>query len=958
MAKTPRKITDPAEARRAYERARQSVVARVKDPQARQRALMKFDSDPRTQAIRKVAGMPTVTTRQQEVRNQAGKPEWQKRTEEIKRLAEFADTARRRETAKVESARLTIERQKARNKNSIVPESVRDVGAGMLAGVNNAMLGLPARAAATITGTDNALMQEYVEQQGQRAPVTNFLTTLAASIPTGGALVKGGAALGTRLAASGSRPVSATGRVLQRGQQAMTLQRGQNVKNAGRLAAGGAAFGAADAAVRDRSVTQGAVEGAAGSVALGAGFKATGWLGTKAADALRVSGAESLLRRFTKTTGEELQRRLDEFRKQGKAEPTLYELLDLEDRQALSDALTKTKTGTQERGARMARERVEAVPREIAQTVREATRGQRKANIRNLADAQAEARGADAPTMPEARLAVGASTNPTRLAQLRREEAATIMRPFDEERGADNVSSLIPTEMRALDADKPGEITEVEIDPEMGAMIRSAAGLARIRDPEQGLTVREITGMISKLKEIATGGSDPIQRGNAQRAVDHLEDTLSLNVPGVRVALDKMNDAWAARSRQLEGMRETRPQAAVDPSTSQRLRRSENVFETPEGTTGRQAGQRTTLLDDLGRRPDAALGTVRDLAGDETLGRQLTQNLGRPVTNEITQTASAQVESVRRLATAVRDPKYDAGDLESGDLALLASALNPASMAYTKARGITVALQKLVEAIPESNRRAVIVDMLFSRDPAMTQRAINALRGRGRTGMDALRDIAAVMGGAALGTDASADSAPVPSEIEEIPEDAAVEGTDLSQLSDEELMQMYEGEDTDLSQLSDEELMQMYQGGENQEASPYASDLEALYSQEDPALVDLIERVSRQESGGKQFDRSGRPVTSKAGAIGVMQVMPATGPEAARYAGVPWDADAYRNDEAYNKLIGTAYLSEMLRRYDGDVELALVAYNAGPKRADDYAQGRINFSALPEETQKYVRSIM
>jgi soluble lytic murein transglycosylase-like protein len=195
-----------------------------------------------------------------------------------------------------------------------------------------------------------------------------------------------------------------------------------------------------------------------------------------------------------------------------------------------------------------------------------------------------------------------------------------------------------------------------------------------------------------------------------------------------------------------------------------------------------------------------------------------------------------------------------------------------------------------------------------------------------------------------------------------LPVEAAMETpdeTDLSQLSDEELMEMYEsGGETDLSQLSDEELMEMYEGGEGQEASPYAADVEALYANEDPALIDLIERVSKQESGGKQFDRSGNPVTSKAGAIGVMQVMPTTGPEAAKLAGVPWDRNAYRNDEAYNKLIGTAYLSEMLRRYDGDVELALVAYNAGPARADAYSKGRVKFTSLPAETQEYVRRIM
>lgn len=72
-------------------------------------------------------------------------------------------------------------------------------------------------------------------------------------------------------------------------------------------------------------------------------------------------------------------------------------------------------------------------------------------------------------------------------------------------------------------------------------------------------------------------------------------------------------------------------------------------------------------------------------------------------------------------------------------------------------------------------------------------------------------------------------------------------------------------------------------------------------------------------------------------------------------AGVPWDEEAYRNDPAYNRLLGIAYLTEMLRRYDGDAELALIAYNAGPRRADEYAAGR---GELPDETKNYVARIL
>lgn len=67
-------------------------------------------------------------------------------------------------------------------------------------------------------------------------------------------------------------------------------------------------------------------------------------------------------------------------------------------------------------------------------------------------------------------------------------------------------------------------------------------------------------------------------------------------------------------------------------------------------------------------------------------------------------------------------------------------------------------------------------------------------------------------------------------------------------------------------------------------------------------------------------------VVSRAGAIGEMQLMPAT----ARRLGVdPWDT-------AQNLHGGAAYLGGLLRRYDGDLVRALAAYNAGPGAVDRY----------------------
>jgi soluble lytic murein transglycosylase-like protein len=121
--------------------------------------------------------------------------------------------------------------------------------------------------------------------------------------------------------------------------------------------------------------------------------------------------------------------------------------------------------------------------------------------------------------------------------------------------------------------------------------------------------------------------------------------------------------------------------------------------------------------------------------------------------------------------------------------------------------------------------------------------------------------------------------------------------------------------------------------------APTAGTGAALREAADGAALsrDLVEAVAWQES------RMRGGVVSAAGAIGEMQLMPAT----ARALGVdPWDTrDNFRG--------GAIYLGGLVHRYDGDLIRALAAYNAGPGAVDRYG-------GVPpyRETRAYVAAIM
>jgi len=118
---------------------------------------------------------------------------------------------------------------------------------------------------------------------------------------------------------------------------------------------------------------------------------------------------------------------------------------------------------------------------------------------------------------------------------------------------------------------------------------------------------------------------------------------------------------------------------------------------------------------------------------------------------------------------------------------------------------------------------------------------------------------------------------------------------------------------------------------------------------------DLVDRLRAQimqkESGGRRYDKDGNLLTSSKGALGEMQVMPAT----ARDPGFGIKP-ARDNSPDELRRVGDEYAGILLNRYQ-DPRLAMIAYNMGPGATDKWLAAGADPRKLPKETQGYIRGV-
>lgn len=156
------------------------------------------------------------------------------------------------------------------------------------------------------------------------------------------------------------------------------------------------------------------------------------------------------------------------------------------------------------------------------------------------------------------------------------------------------------------------------------------------------------------------------------------------------------------------------------------------------------------------------------------------------------------------------------------------------------------------------------------------------------------------------------------------------------------------------------------QAGDRQDATVWQaafptpfSELIALHADEASVAPDLLQGLVREESA---FDPAAR---SRCGALGLMQLMPVTARGMAIEGGTALEKLSDLLDPQRNVQLGSRYLGQLLRRFDGNRAAAAAAYNGGPTRVAGWLKqagaGQLEewVEEIPlDETRNYVKDVL
>ena len=470
------------------------------------------------------------------------------------------------------------------------------------------------------------------------------------------------------------------------------------------------------------------------------------------------------------------------------------------------------------------------------------------------------------------------------------------------------------TGLKVPEAQRRSILSATRGDPALEAPFRKALGS---NSSPATATVGELDALRQRLRSLAKTEKN----GNQARIYADAHKSVRKLIEDAHPQYKPAMDVYAANSKMLKGFKTAAAGKRLSDVDKPDIMDDIN---SREGRVGMMLGELYRQRKAVGDSPSSAVRAAEEYAARGKLTRpadiadpeaiqpgSVTENMSGTSAEDLAKASEAQLRVLDRMAKAggINVTKEDKALDVPSMLSYSAALATGPTFATTKASFFNHLLHGFPTRINDKVAKNM-TEMLFSGDEEMTRQAMQALRKIGITDQVLRSWIVPVTSGAA-----AASGGPVPN-----PGSGVGDPNATPTMIDV-------GSGTEIPNPD-------YNPG------PQSS------------FEDLAGKVEMAESAGNQ------DAVSSAGAIGVMQVMPDTAPEAAQLAGLPFDERKYRTDPEYNRQIGRAYLKAMLDQF-GDEELALVAYNWGPTNLQKTLDaGKDWRTVAPQETRDYVDRIL